>query len=121
MNEPVTRERTLLHTRREAGKIRNWWTPDTNKKFLEQTERLGAQYARFCPFAGVCMNGKLTMGQNIGDLGGLEMAYTAYKLSLNGQPAPVIDGFTGDQRFFIAHTTVWSDCGDDVQDRRPAL
>jgi predicted metalloendopeptidase len=91
----------------EAGKIRNWWTPDTNRKFLEQTARLGAQYAAFCPFAGVCVNGKLTMGENIGDLGGLEMAYTAYQLSLSGKPAPVLDGFSGDQRFFIAHTTVW--------------
>jgi putative endopeptidase len=91
----------------EAGKIRNWWTPDTNKKFLEQTARLAAQYNAFCPLQGLCVNGKLTMGENIGDLGGLEMAYTAYKLSLNGKEAPVIDGFTGDQRFFMAHAQVW--------------
>ena len=61
----------------------------------------------FCPLEGVCVNGDLTMGENIGDLGGLEMAYTAYKLSLNGKEAPVIDGFTGDQRFFMAHAQVW--------------
>jgi endothelin-converting enzyme/putative endopeptidase len=91
----------------ESGKIRNWWTPETNKKFLEQTERFAAQYNAFCPLEGVCVNGKLTMGENIGDLGGLEMAYAAYKLSLKGQPAPVIDGFTGDQRFFLAHAQVW--------------
>jgi putative endopeptidase len=90
-----------------AGKIRNWWTPETNKRFLDQTERFAAQYNAFCPLEGVCVNGKLTMGENIGDLGGLEMAYTAYKLSLNGQQAPVIDGFTGDQRFFLAHAQVW--------------
>jgi hypothetical protein len=53
------------------------------------------------------VNGKFTMGENIGDLGGLEMAYTAYKLSLKGKEAPVIDGFTGDQRFFMAHAQVW--------------
>ena len=54
-----------------------------------------------------CFNGQLTMGENIGDLGGLTMAYTAYKLSLNGKEAPVIDGFTGDQRFFLAWAQVW--------------
>jgi putative endopeptidase len=91
----------------ETGKIRNWWTPETNKKFLAQTERFASQYNAFCPLEGVCVNGKLTMGENIGDLGGLEMAYTAYKLSLNGKEAPVIDGFTGDQRFFMAHAQVW--------------
>lgn len=90
-----------------AGKLQNWWTPETNKKFLEQTERLAAQYNAFCPLEGVYVNGKLTMGENIGDLGGLEIAYTAYKLSLNGQQALVIDGFTGDQRFFLAHTQIW--------------
>jgi endothelin-converting enzyme/putative endopeptidase len=92
----------------ETGKIRNWWTPETNKKFLVQTERFAAEYNAFCPLPGVCVNGKLTMGENIGDLGGLEMAYTAYKLSLNGKDAPAIDGFTGDQRFFMAHAQVWA-------------
>jgi len=91
----------------ETGKIRNWWTAETNKKFLEQTARFAGQYNAFCPLQGLCVNGKLTMGENIGDLGGLEMAYTAYKQSLNGKEAPVIDGFTGDQRFFMAHAQVW--------------
>ncbi len=91
----------------ESGKIRNWWTPETNKKFLEATAKFAAQYDAFCPLEGVCVNGRFTMGENLGDLGGLEMAYTAYKLSLNGQEAPVIDGFTGDQRFFMAHAQVW--------------
>jgi putative endopeptidase len=91
----------------EAGKIRNWWSPQTNQKFLEQTQRFAAQYNAFCPLEDACVNGKLTMGENIGDLGGLEMAFTAYKLSLNGKEAPVIDGFTGDQRFFLAHAQVW--------------
>ena len=91
----------------ETGKIRNWWTAETNKKFLEQTARFATQYNAFCPLQGLCVNGKLTMGENIGDLGGLEMAYMAYKKSLNGKEAPVIDGFTGDQRFFMAHAQVW--------------
>jgi endothelin-converting enzyme/putative endopeptidase len=90
-----------------TGKLRNWWTPETNKKFLEQTSRLAAQYNAFCPLDGLCVNGNLTMGENIGDLGGLEMAYTAYKMSLNGKEAPAIDGFTGDQRFFLANAQIW--------------
>lgn len=91
----------------ETGRIRNWWTPETNAKFLEQTTRLVAQYHAFCPLPPLCVNGQLTLGENIGDLGGLEMAYTAYRLSLNGADAPVLDGFTGDQRFFMAHAQLW--------------
>jgi putative endopeptidase len=91
----------------ETGAVRNWWSADTNAKFLAATERLAAQYNAFCPVANLCVNGKLTMGENLGDLGGLEMAYAAYKLSLKGKPAPVIDGFTGDQRFFLAFGQVW--------------
>jgi putative endopeptidase len=85
-----------------SGKVRNWWTPETNAKFAAATKRLGAQYNAYCPLEGACVNGELTMGENIGDLGGLEMAFTAYQLSLKGQPAPVLDGFTGDQRFFMS-------------------
>ncbi len=94
----------------ETGKIRNWWTPETNKKFVESTAKFAAQYDAFCPLPASpkeCVNGRFTMGENLGDLGGLEMAYTAYKLSLNGKEAPVIDGFTGDQRFFLAHAALW--------------
>jgi putative endopeptidase len=91
----------------ETGRIRNWWTPETNDRFNEATTKFAAQYNAFCPLEGACVNGNFTMGENIGDLGGLEMAYTAYKLSLGGQEAPVIDGFTGDQRFFMAHAQVW--------------
>lgn len=94
----------------ENGKIRNWWTPATEKKFEVLTKALGDQYSAYCPIPGdvkTCVNGELTMGENIGDLGGLQMAYTAYKLSLNGKEAPVIDGFTGDQRFFMSWAQVW--------------
>ena len=68
-----------------TGKVRNWWTPETNKKFLEQTSAACRAVQSLLPAEGVCVNGKLTMGENIGDLGGLEMAYTAYKLSLEWQ------------------------------------
>lgn len=102
----------------EAGRTRNWWTPETDAKFKAATARLGAQYAKFCPLPGACLNGQLTMGENIGDLGGLTMAYTAYKLSLNGQEAPVIDGFTGDQRFFLAWAQVWRAMARDDDTRQ---
>jgi endothelin-converting enzyme/putative endopeptidase len=90
-----------------SGKVRNWWTPETNAKFVEQTRNLSKLYHTFCPLEGACVNGELTMGENIGDLGGLEMAYTAYHLSLKGKEAPVIDGYTGDQRFFLSFGQVW--------------
>ena len=77
------------------------------KRFEQRTSALGAQYDSYCPLEGHCVNGKLTMGENIGDLGGVSMAYTAYKLSLNGQEAPVLDGLTGDQRFFLSWAQVW--------------
>jgi putative endopeptidase len=90
-----------------SGKVRNWWTAETNAKFVEATKKLGAQYEAYCPLEGACVNGRLTMGENIGDLGGLEMAYTAYRLSLGGKEAPVLDGFTGDQRFFLSYAQAW--------------
>ena len=90
-----------------AGIQRNWWTDEDRARFDARTKALGAQYATYCPLEGQCVNGQLTMGENIGDLGGLSMAYTAYKLSLKGKEAPVIDGLTGDQRFFLAWAQVW--------------
>ena len=89
------------------GIQRNWWTDEDRARFEERTKALGAQYDAFCPLDGQCVNGGLTMGENLGDLGGLSMAYTAYQLSLGGKPAPVIDGFTGDQRFYLAWAQVW--------------
>jgi len=97
----------------EAGKIRNWWTPTTNERFVAATNRLAAQYDKYCPVEDACVNGRLTLGENIGDLGGIQMAYTAYRLSLNGGEAPVIDGFTGDQRFFLAYGQVWRSLSRD--------
>ena len=89
------------------GIQRNWWTDEDRARFEQRTKALGAQYGRYCPLDGQCVNGGLTMGENIGDLGGLSMAYTAYQLSLGGKPAPVIDGLGGDQRFYLAWAQVW--------------
>ncbi len=90
-----------------AGVQRNWWTDEDRARFDARTKALVAQYNTYCPLQGHCVNGALALGENIGDLGGLSMAYTAYKLSLNGKPAPVINGLTGDQRFFLAWAQVW--------------
>ncbi len=92
-----------------AGNLRDWWKPEDRTAFEGLTSKLVGQYSGFCPFdAGkTCLNGALKLGENIGDLGGLSMAYRAYQLSLNGRPAPVIDGTTGDQRFFMAWAQVW--------------
>lgn len=93
------------------GSIRDWWTAETNARFLERAERLGAQYSSYSPIEGMFVNGEFTMGENIGDLGGVQMAYTAYRNyvaeTYEGGEAPVIDGFTGDQRFFLAWAQVW--------------
>jgi predicted metalloendopeptidase len=91
----------------EKGKIRNWWTAATNARFVEATSKLAAQYDAFCPLEKVCVNGRLTMGENIGDLGGLEMAYSAYRLSLKGEEPPELGGLSGDQRFFVSHAQIW--------------
>ena len=89
------------------GVLRDWWTAQDAENFEALASRLGGQYASYEPIPGFAVRPGLTMGENIGDLGGLAMAYHAYKLSLNGAEAPVIDGFTGDQRFFMAWAQVW--------------
>ncbi|MEP7223135.1 MAG: M13 family metallopeptidase, partial [Novosphingobium sp.] len=92
-----------------AGNLRDWWTPADKAAFTRLTDRLVAQYNAHCPFdkGKTCVNGRLTLGENIGDLGGLSVAYRAYHMSLNGKPAAVIDGLTGDQRFFMGYAQVW--------------
>ena len=90
------------------GNLRNWWKDQDLKEFEGRTGKLVAQYESYSPVKGEHLNGKLTLGENIGDLGGLSIAYKAYKLSLNGKEAPVMDGFTGDQRFFIGWAQVWA-------------
>jgi predicted metalloendopeptidase len=89
------------------GNLRDWWTADDAKKFDERASKLGAQFESYTPLPGMKINGLQTMGENIGDLSGIAVAYRAYKLSLKGAPAPVIGGFTGDQRFFLGYAQVW--------------
>ena len=92
-----------------TGMLRNWWTDADRAAFDERGDKLVEQYDAFCPLddGETCVNGRFTLGENIGDVGGLSIAYRAYKLSLNGEEAPVIDGLTGDQRFFLAWAQVW--------------
>jgi putative endopeptidase len=92
-----------------SGMLRDWWAPEDAAKFTAQAEKYGAQYEaiNFPQLPNVHIVPKMTMGENIGDLGGILMALDAYHISLKGQPAPVIDGFTGDQRFFLGWGQVW--------------
>jgi putative endopeptidase len=89
------------------GRLTDWWTAEDATKFKAQTARLGAQYAAMEILPGAHIDGDLTMGENIGDLGGVLLALDAYHVSLKGQPAPVIDGLTGDQRVFLGWAQVW--------------
>ncbi|WP_453977663.1 M13 family metallopeptidase [Brevundimonas sp. Marseille-Q4549] len=89
------------------GVLRDWWTPEDAARFEERAKVLGAIYDKLEPIPGMHVNGELTMGENIADLGGLLLALDAYHKSLNGQPAPVIDGLTGDQRVFLGWAQVW--------------
>jgi predicted metalloendopeptidase len=91
-----------------SGAMRNWWTEADKAKFDEAGKALAAQYDAYEPFPGLNVKGELTLGENIADLAGLQAAYDAYHKSLGGKEAPVIDGFTGDQRFFIAYAQTWA-------------
>ena len=90
-----------------GGALRDWWTAEDAKAFEARAKQLGAQYSAFEPLPGVHINGELTMGENIADLGGLTLALDAYHASLHGQPAPVLDGYTGDQRVFLGWAQAW--------------
>ncbi|NVJ58753.1 MAG: M13 family metallopeptidase [Gammaproteobacteria bacterium] len=89
------------------GIQRNWWTDSDRAAFEAKADKLAEQYGKYEPIEGNFVNGRNSLGENIGDVGGLAMAYHAYKLSLNGKEAPVINGTTGDQRFFLAWAQVW--------------
>jgi putative endopeptidase len=86
-----------------AGVLTDWWTEADVREFKARAAALGRQYNAFAPFPGVHVNGELTMGENIADLGGALVALDAYRNSLEGKPAPVLDGFTGEQRYFLAY------------------
>jgi putative endopeptidase len=89
------------------GNLRDWWTEADALAFTSLAMRLVEQYNQFEPLPGKFLNGEFTLGENIGDLSGIAVAYKAYRMSLNGTEPPVIDGFTGDQRFFIGYAQSW--------------
>jgi predicted metalloendopeptidase len=91
-----------------SGKLRNWWSPADFQRFQQAGDALAKQYDAYEALPGLHVQGKLTLGENIADVAGLAAAYDAYKASLGGKPAPVIDGLTGDQRFFIAFAQSWA-------------
>ena len=91
-----------------TGRFRDWWTPRDYARFQQAGDVLAKQYDAYEALPGLHVDGKLTLAENIADVAGLAAAYDAYKASLNGKPAPVIDGFTGDQRFFIAYAQTWA-------------
>ena len=90
-----------------TGVLQNWWTDDDLKVFRERTAALGAQFDAYEALPGLHVNGKLTMGENIGDLSGIAIALKAYHISLGGKAAPVLDGYTGDQRFYLSYGQIW--------------
>jgi putative endopeptidase len=89
------------------GDLHDWWTKADHEKFAAKTKALIAQYDAYEPVQGYHLNGALTLGENIGDNSGLAIAYKAYQISLGGRAAPVIDGFTGDQRLYLGWVQVW--------------
>ena len=89
------------------GVLRNWWTDEDRAEFEKRTKVLVDQYAAFAPFDDLNVNGEFTLGENIGDLGGISIGLLAYKMSLDGKEPPVIDGFTGEQRVFLGYAQVW--------------
>ena len=89
------------------GNLRNWWTADDRARFTAKTDKLVEQYEACKVLGDLHVNGRLTLGENLADLGGVAIAYAAYQHSLDGKPAPVIDGLTGPQRFFIGFAQVW--------------
>lgn len=91
----------------KAGNLRNWWTAEDREKFNAKTKLLGEQFDSYKVLDTIAVNGKFTMGENIGDLGGLNAAYEAFKMTKQGQSEEKIDGFTPDQRFFLSWAQVW--------------
>jgi putative endopeptidase len=103
------------------GNLNDWWAAADNEEFTRRAKAFGAQYDASSPLPGTHVNSGLTMGENIADLAGVAMAYRAYKISLQGKPAPVIDGYTGDQRFFIGWAQGWARKYRDDELRRRLL
>jgi putative endopeptidase len=91
----------------EAGRLRDWWKPQDAERFIAEAGRLADQYGAYEGAPGMKVNGKLTLGENIGDQGGVRIALDAYHASLKGKKAPTLDGYSGDQRFFLAWAQGW--------------
>lgn len=103
------------------GNLQSWWTDADREAFDERGAQLAAQYDLYEPLEGVFVNGKLTLGENIGDLAGVTIAYKAYTDSLNGEASPVLDGFTGEQRVFLGWAQVWQTKQRDEYTRNQVL
>ncbi len=103
------------------GSLHDWWTPEDRKNFDARTDALAKQYDSYEALPGLHINGKLTLGENIADLAGLVIAYKAYHIALGGKPAPVLDGYTGDQRFYIAYSQSWRQKDRESSERAQLL
>jgi len=90
------------------GRLEDWWSAEDAERFSERAGKLSTHYEGYEPLEGMKINGALTLGENIGDLGGLTIAYEAYLSSLQGKPSPTLDGFTGPQRVFLSWAQVWA-------------
>jgi predicted metalloendopeptidase len=90
-----------------TGKLHNWWTPEDFAHFKEASQKLAKQYDQYRPFPDLALNGQQVLSENIADLAGLAVTYDAWHLSLNGKAAPVVDGFSGDQQFFMSFVQSW--------------
>jgi putative endopeptidase len=99
-----------------TGKLHNWWTPEDFAHFKEVSQKLAKQYDQYRPFPDLALNGQQVLSESIADLAGLAVSYDAWQLSLNGKPAPVVDGFSGDQQFFMSFAQSWR-----AKKREPAL
>jgi putative endopeptidase len=103
------------------GVLQSWWTDADRKNFDARTTALAAQYDSYEPLPGIHINGKLTLGENIADLAGLVIAYKAYHISLHGKAAPVLNGYTGDQRFYLAYSQSWRQKNREATERARLL
>jgi putative endopeptidase len=104
-----------------SGRLNNWWTDEDRKNFDARTTRLASQYDQYEPLPGLHVNGRLTLGENIADLAGLVIAYKAYHLAVAGRAPPVLNGFSGDQRFYLAYGQSWRELWSDGLTRRIVL
>ncbi|HSC59590.1 MAG TPA: M13 family metallopeptidase [Rhizomicrobium sp.] len=103
------------------GTLRDWWTAQDKKNFEAKTNAIAAQYDQYEPLPGIHIKGKLTNGENIADIAGLVIAYKAYHIALGGKPAPVLNGMTGDQRFYVAYAQSWREIRSEGTTRAQLL